>query len=162
MKARTSHALSLTAAVLLVAGCTPNAAPSGQMVMTTTIEISNSGATNSIGYRVLIGSDGGASFVSGEGSGQAQLPTETFSQFKQDIAAAKRLANLAAEATCMKPVSFGTSTFVSVGGDRSPDLTCPADATAMRLKDDVSAIVDFLKLRNVPRGEGKELPPQNF
>jgi hypothetical protein len=62
----------------------------------------------------------------------------------------------------MKPVSFGTSTFVSVGGDRSPDLTCPADATAMRLKDDVSAIVDYLKIRNVPRGEGKDLPPQNF
>ena len=154
-----------SAVMLLASGCTPPqpaTPPSGQMVMTTTIVISNSGATDSIGYRVLIGSDGGTSFDSGDGSGHAVLPAELFDHLKQDVAAAKPLANLPAAASCMKPVSFGTSTFVSVGGDRSPDLTCPADPTATRLKDDVSSIVDFLKIRNVPRDAGKDLPPQNY
>lgn len=163
MKSLGLLSVSLGAVLLFILGCTPpRPAPSGQMVMTTTIEISNSGSTNLIGYRVLIGTDGSTSFVSGDGPGQATLPAELFDRLKHDIAAAKPLANLSSAATCMKPVSFGTSTFLTVGGDRSPDLTCPADAAAMRLMDDVSEIIDDLKIRNVPRGEGKDLPPQNF
>lgn len=130
--------------------------------MTTTVQIINSGATDSIGYRVLIGTGGEASFVSGDGSGNATLPAELFGQLSRAIANAKPLAGLPVPATCMKPVSFGTSTFVAVGGDRSPDLTCPANDAARNLKLDVDATIAYLKIRNVPRGAGKELPPQNY
>ena len=62
----------------------------------------------------------------------------------------------------MKPMSFGTSTFVALGGERSPDLTCPATRTARALKNDVAKIVAFLRIRNVPQIQGTALPPQNF
>jgi hypothetical protein len=78
------------------------------------------------------------------------------------LAKAKPLADLPIPATCMKPVSFGTSTYISIGGDRSPDLTCPANDAARNVKNDIAAVVSFLKIRNVPRGEGKDLPPMNF
>jgi hypothetical protein len=164
MKRMTRNFSSHAGVLLLLAACAPSAptvAPGGAMVMTTTIQIINTGATDSIGYRVLLGADGSASFVSGDGSGHATLPAGLFDRLQQDITAAKPLADLPTQ-TCMKPVSFGTSTFVAQGGDRSPDLTCPANRAAQSLKDDVAAVTAFLKLRNVPRGTGQELPPQNF
>src|ERR1700687_4689755 len=54
--------------------------PSHGMVMTTTIVITNSGATNLIGYRILIGANGDASFVSGDGPGNAALPAALFAK----------------------------------------------------------------------------------
>jgi hypothetical protein len=158
---------ALAGALLLLSACTnnpppQNLPPTGGMVMTTTIQIINSGATDSIGYRVMIGTGGEASFVSGDGSGNATLPADMFAQLNHAIADAKPLAGLPTPATCMKPVSFGTSTFVAVGGDRSPDLTCPANDAARNLKQDVDATITYLKIRNVPRGAGKELPPQNL
>ena len=157
----------IVAGLLVLAACGPPSSPpanppTGGMVMTTTIQIINSGATDSIGYRVLIGTGGDTSYVSGDGSGNALLPAELFQQIKRDISDAKPLAALPLPASCIKPMSFGTSTFVAIGGDRSPDLTCPANDAAKNLKEGVAAIVAFLKIRNVPRGAGKDLPPQNF
>jgi hypothetical protein len=149
---------------ILLAACTPNApanAPGGAMVMTTTIQIVDTGSTDMIGYRVLLAADGTASSVSGDGSGHAALPGALFARLQHDIAAAKPLADLPTQ-TCMKAVSFGTSTFVEQGGDRSPDLTCPANRAAQDLQDDVRAVTAYLKVRNVPRGAGRELPAQNF
>ena len=158
---------AVAAGLLFLTACTPHTppagvTPSGGMVMTSTIQITNSGATDSIGFRVLIGTGGEASFVSGDGSGHATLPAELYERIVHDIAVSKPLSGLPSAASCMKPVSFGTSTFVSIGGDRSPDLTCPANEEAASLKSDAAAIVSFLKIRNVPRGQGKDLPPQKF
>ena len=136
--------------------------PSHGMVMTTTIVITNTGSTNTIGYRILIGANGEASYVSGDGAGNATLPPGMLTKLKSDIEAAKPMSALPHEAGCVKPMSFGTSTFVALGGDRSPDLECPGNEAETALKDDVAAIVAVLKLRNVPRSQGKELPPQNF
>jgi len=158
---------AIAGSLLLVTACMPNPPPSvlppaGGMVMTTTVQIVNSGSTNSIGYRVLIGSGGEASFVSGDGSGHATLPSDLFGRLQQDISSAKPLSGLPAASSCMKSVSFGTSTFVALGGDHSPDLTCPANDAAKNLKSDVDAVIIFLNVRNVARGAGRELPPQNF
>ena len=142
------------------ASATP--APRGGMVMTTTIAITNSGATNLIGWRILIGTNGDASYVTGDGPGHATLPADLFAKLRADIDAAKPLASLPQESPCMKPMSFGTSTYVVVGGDRSPDLTCPNSDKGETLKEDVDAVVAFLKIRNTPRSEGKELPPENL
>jgi len=136
--------------------------PSHGMVMTTTIVITNSGATNLIGYRILIGPTGEASFVSGDGPGNAALPAALFAKLKGDVDAAKPLSGLPREVSCMKSASFGTSTYLALGGDRTDDLTCPGNDAEKALKDDIDAVVAFLKLRNTPRSEGKDLPPQNF
>ena len=137
-------------------------APSHGMVMTRTIVITNTGSTNTIGYRVSIGANGEASFVSGDGAGNATVPQDLLAKLKHDIDAAKPMSALPHEEGCVKPMSFGTSTFVALGGDRSPDLECPGNEPETSLKNDVDAIVAFLKLRNTPRSQGKELPPQNF
>jgi len=143
---------------------TPGAgpAPQGGMVMTTTIVITNSGATNLIGWRILIGANGETSYATGDGTGKATLPADLLAKLRTDIDAAKPLASLPQESPCMKPMSFGTATYVAVGGDRSPDLTCPNNDKGDALKEDVDAVVAFLKIRNTPRSEGKELPPQNL
>ncbi len=154
----------LCASMLLMGAnaCAHNVAPAQGMVMTTTIVIANSGATNLIGWRVLIAKDGSASWASGDGTGHAMLPPQMDTKFARDIAAAAPLASLPQPVDCMKPVSFGTSTFVTLGGDKSPDLTCPGNDAARALKDDIGAIAGYLHVRKLPRGEGHDLPPENF
>lgn len=117
------------------------------------IVITNTGSTNTIGYRVQIEADGHAAYSSGEGSGEAVLPASMFERLTRDIAQASPLARLEVP-PCMKSVSFGTSTFIAQDGDRSPDLTCPATGAASALEDDIAAIVGFLNLHNVARGHG--------
>ena len=136
--------------------------PSHSMVPTTTIVITNTGSTNTIGFRILIGPAGEASYVSGAGVGNAVLPAALFAKLRGDIDAAKPLSGLPREVSCVKPVSFGTSAYIALGGDRTPDLECPGNDAEAALKDDLDAIVAALKLRNTPRSEGKDLPPQNF
>ena len=46
-------------------GTAPGPSPQHGMVMSTTIIITNSGSTNTIGWRILIGANGEASYVSG-------------------------------------------------------------------------------------------------
>lgn len=129
--------------------------------MAATIIVTNTGSTNAIGYRVSIDSSGVAAFSSGSGSGRATLPDPLFAQLKHDIAAASPLSRLTPP-QCMKSASFGTSTFIAVGGDRSPDLSCPGTDKVQALEQDISEIVEFLKIDNVPRGQGAELPPPNY
>jgi hypothetical protein len=134
--------------------------PQHGMVTTTAIVITDSGSTNTIGYRIVVGANGEASYVTGDGRGNATLPADLFAKLRGDVDAAKPLAALPSGA-CMKPASFGSSVYVAMGGDRSSDLSCPGNDAAQALKDDVDAVVAFLKIRNTPRSEGKELPPQN-
>jgi hypothetical protein len=136
--------------------------PQHGMVMSTTIVITNSGSTNTIGWRILIGATGDASYVSGDGAGNATLPADLYAKLKGDIEAAKPLGQLPSVVSCMKSASFGTATYLSIGGDRSPDLECPGNDPERALKTDIDAIVTVLKLRNTPKSEGKELPPQNY
>jgi len=150
------------ASVLALAACAHDPAPAHAMVMTNTIVITNSGATNLIGWRVLVATNGSASWASGDGAGQSVLPRSLASNLARDVAAAQPLARLPHPVDCIKPVSFGTSTFVALGGDKSPDLTCPGNDAARALKDDVAAVTTFLHVRNVPHGQGSELAPENF
>ena len=41
------------------------------------------------------------------------------------------------------------------------DLNCVASDVLYKLRDDAHAVAIALKVRNVPRGGGKDLPPQN-
>ena len=159
---KTATLLLRAATTLLILSAAATARPAQAMVMANTIVVSNTGSTNFIGYRVMIAPGGQVAYVSGDGSGSSVLPRAFLRHLKRDIAAARPLASLPQPASCIKPMSFGTSTFVAVGGDRSPDLTCPANGAARALKRDAARLVLILKIRNVLHGQGTELPPQNF
>lgn len=145
-----------------VADPAPGPKPTGGMVMQNVIVIVNSGSTNTIGYRIYVGADGNANFVSGEGPGQAALPADLYARLKADVAAAGPLSKMPMAVGCVKSTSFGTTTTIALAGETSPDLSCAGSEASKKLKDDIDAVVAALKIRNVPRSEGKELPPQNF
>ena len=141
----------------------PAPAPHGGMVMNNVIVIANSGSTNTIGYRIIIGANGDASYVSGDGPGGAALTPDLYARLKADIDAAQPLSQLHAGMNCAKSASLGTSTTIRLGGEQSPDVSCgDTEPKIQKLATDVAEVVAFLKIRNTPRGEGKELPPQNF
>jgi hypothetical protein len=133
--------------------------PSHGMVMQTTTVISNAGSDALIGYRILIGPTGDASYVSGDGTGQAHLPDPLSDTLKADVDAAKQAPAGPTSVACAAnhiPVS------VAQGGYTTGDLACPANDAEKKLADAVTEIVRFLKLRNVPKAEGKALPPINY
>jgi len=133
--------------------------PSHGMVMQTTTVISNAGSGALIGYRILVGPNGDASYVSGDGAGQAHLPDPLSDTLKADVDAAKQVPAGTSSATCAAghiPIS------VAQGGYSSGDLACPANDAEKKLADAVTEIVRFLKLRNVPTAQGKPLPPVNY
>ena len=66
--------------------------------------------------------------------------------------AALPLASLPA-AHCAKSASFGTSIFVQIGSDRSPDLSCPAlkDTRATELAAEVRTLLQQARQKQRPR-----------
>ncbi len=79
-----------------------------------------------------------------------------------DSAQGSRLLNAAHAASplsslpfahCMKSVSFGTSIFVQMGSDRSPDLSCPnqSDARAVTLANEVRQLLKQVRQQQRPR-----------
>jgi len=148
--------------VALTVGTVFHATPSQAMVTIDSIVITNTGAANVIGYRVFIAHDGAAHFLSGRGVGNAILPGSLRERLTQDLASAKPLGQLPVAVPCPKPPAFDTSAFIAAGGQQSPDLTCPGSAAGRALKNDIDAISAFLGIGTVMRGQGHELPPQNF
>lgn len=164
------HTLIPSLIVLLANSCNAgptdppagNRAPAAGMVPTDAIVIIDTGSTNMLGFRIVVGRNGEASFSTGEGRGSAQLPTSIFSKLKYDVVMAQPLSHVRASADCMKPMSFGSSTFVALGDEKSEDLTCPASPKGDALKSDVDAVTQFLRVRDVPRGSAHALPHQNY
>ena len=167
---RTRLALLQSLAALLICSChaaptepaSGGAPPVTAMVPTDAIVITDTGSTNTLGYRIIVGRNGEASYVSGDGRGSAQLPASIFSKLKYDVVMAQPLSHVRASPNCMKPASFGDSTFVALGDERTEDLSCPATPKGEMLKEDVAAVAQVLHVHNVPRGQGHALPPQNY
>ncbi|MBH8562963.1 hypothetical protein I8748_12350 [Nostoc sp. CENA67] len=124
--------------------------------------IVNSGSTNTIGYRIYVTPTGEANYVDGNGSGHGQLPKKLTKTFFHDLKVAEPLSSLPVEQGCVKSTSFGTTTTISLGGQQSPDVSCPGNQKARRLDTDIIAIAKALKVVNVPKTQGTPLPPQNF
>lgn len=131
------------------------------LVLNNVAVIRNSGSTNTIGYRIYVSPSGKASYVDGNGSGQGKIAKKLTKRFFHDLKVAEPLSTLPTE-SCVKSVSFGTSTTVSLGAQQSPDVSCPGNAKAKRLDQDVTEIAKVLHVVNVPKSQGKPLPPQNF
>ena len=132
------------------------------LVTSNTAVILNSGSTNTIGYRIYVSPSGFVSYVDGNGSGQGQLPKKLTTRFFRHLTDPEPLSDLPVE-PCVKSVSFGTTTTVSLGGERSPDISCPSkNEQAQDLEEDVTAIATALNVVNVPNSQGTQLPPVNF
>jgi hypothetical protein len=100
-------------------------------------------STNADCKRVLVDPSGHISFTIGNKIGQATLEHSLVMKFFKDIKIAEPLSKLSVE-RCLKSASFGTSTFVSLGSEKSPDLSCPGDANAKQLFADANAIIEAL------------------
>lgn len=123
--------------------------------------ILNSGSTNTIGYRIYVSRSGEVNYVDGKGSNQGKLSEKLTEKFFRDLKVAEPLSNLPVRG-CIKSVSFGTSTIIRLAGQQSQDISCPGNAKAQRLDNDVIAITKALNVVNVPKSQGKPLPPENF
>ncbi len=118
----------------------PKAAPAETAV------IENTGSTNTKGYQITVSSTGGAT-MDGKELG---LPMAMNKQFFHDLAAAMPLSSLPARHG-MRSASFGTQTFITYKGQRSPDLTFGGDARATALKADIDAIIGATHVGSTPR-----------
>ncbi|MHC5828599.1 MAG: hypothetical protein ACYT04_75045, partial [Nostoc sp.] len=124
--------------------------------------IVNSGSTNTIGYRIYVSPSGEVNYVDGKGSNQGKLSHKLTEKFFRDIKIAEPLSNLPVKLGCAKSVSFGTTTSIRLAVEQSQDISCPGNGKAQRLDNDVIAIAKALNVVNVPKSQGKPLPPQNF
>jgi len=130
----------------------PKAAPSE----TATIE--NTGSTNTTGYKITVTQSGNsfhaeAASTGGDHNSEAGNKELLRSQVRKlftDLAAAMPLTSLPVRHG-MRSVSFGTSTFITYKGQRSPDLTSGGSPRANALKADVDAITKALRVGNAPR-----------
>lgn len=103
-----------------------------------------------MGYKITVAPSGNVSYVTGKRSGQGKLTAALTQKFFQDIKAAMPLSQLP-KLGCMKSTSFGASTIIILGSERSPDVSCPGNPKATALNEDAEAIVKVLKLGQVPR-----------
>src|SRR5271166_6426850 len=105
--------------------------------------ILDSGSTNAPGYRVVVQRAGTVRSTVHAGAAQ------TAALFAA-LSAGMPLSHLQS-GHCMKSASFGTSMFVYWNHQRSPDLTCPADA---RSKSVFSSVSEFVYGLGIPHRVG--------
>jgi hypothetical protein len=94
--------------------------------------IVNSGSTNQLGYRLRVYDTGWTAVQQGDAAIRKRVPAALVKRFFADLRAAGRVDRLP-RATCMKSMSFGSTTQVAYRGSMSPDLSCPSTSAAARL-----------------------------
>ena len=103
----------------------------------------DTGSTNRPGMTVTVDETGNASAKPRRGEPQSMnLNPQLCQALMKDIKAAGTLSALP-EHHCMKSASFGSSLYVEMNGDRSPDLSCanPPDPRAAALQKDARDIL---------------------
>jgi hypothetical protein len=110
------------------------------------IVIADSGSTNTNSYRIVVSLSGHAHYESGPRHGNRRLPKKMVAKLKYDVMMAQPLEHVRARPDCMKPVSFGTTTTVSLGAEQTADLNCAASPKGDALKSDAEAISSYLDL----------------
>ncbi len=148
----------------------------------TMAKIENTGSTNTLGYAILVQSDGrtwntvvhlSPAYLSPADTNIAALKADNVPvlratvghlspvitrKFFHDLAAAMPLTSLMVRHG-MRSASFGTRTYITYKGQRSPDLTFGGDAPANALKADIDAITKALHVGNAPRRLAMKRPP---
>jgi hypothetical protein len=116
--------------------------------------ITNSGSTNRAGVNITIEASGPAVIEDRHGNKtQMNLDSELQAKFIKDVEAASPVNEVSAN-HCMKSVSFGSRTFITYKGIRSPDLSCPGqkDPLAAALQKDLGAIMSQVNAVVPPQG----------
>ena len=91
--------------------------------------IDDTGSTNRLGLRVVFDQNGDATVQPRRGDPQqVKLDPSQCEQFLRDLKALAPLTDLPVN-HCVKSVSFGSSLFVELDGDRSPDISCASQDT---------------------------------
>ena len=142
------------------------AKPAPKAVTDETAVIENTGSTKTSGYKITLLSTGrtfrivsvsnGSDDHKSETGNKEPLRTQVRKLFT-DLAAAMPLTTIPARHG-MRSASFGTATFITYKGQRSPDLTFPGNAQAVALKADIEAIALALHVGNTPRLHGLMRP----
>jgi len=135
--------------------------PSQAMIPINEAVVINSGSTNTIGYRIYVAPTGDVRAIDGRGSRQDKLPNRLKQRFFHDLKLAIP-GSLQQTKRCGQSTSSRTSTIVVLGAQRSADLSCADSAKEKALVQDINNITRLLHVSNVRRGQGQELPTQNF
>ena len=124
----------LLAALPVLAKTTPKKAADETAV------IEKSGSTNTAGYTIIVSSRGSASYAEAGAKPRVQaLQKENAARLFKALAAAMPLTALPVRHG-MRSSSFGTETYITYKGQKSPDLTIPSGPQALALYDDIKAI----------------------
>lgn len=117
--------------------------------------IRNSGSTNFSGYTIKVWSDGSTWAVHSNRAGGAvdtpvtgRIPADLARRFLDDARQAS--SNRVVAQSCMKSVSFGTTTVVRYHGWTSPDLECPGGGYVVTLAADAHKVAALLKIQGLP------------
>lgn len=92
--------------------------------------IVNSGSTNSAGFTIVVERSGDSEYrVAPRGFNavrpiRRKLPAALVQRFYSDLEAAQPLSALPGE-HCLKSKSFGSTTIIQLGSEKTPDLSCP-------------------------------------
>jgi hypothetical protein len=106
--------------------------------------IHNTGSTNFAGYAIVVHPDASAEVVvDGEGAQHKAVGAAQARWLFVKLREANPLDTMPIE-RCMKSASFGSSTFITYGGQETPDLSCGGGATARELMRTVSVILNQL------------------
>ena len=108
------------------------------------VVITDSGSTNRTGMSITLGARDHAMVEDRRGTkAKMKLEAGAHSKLIKDLENAGPLDQLPAR-HCMKSVSFGSSTFITYNGVRSPDLSCSGqtDPAVIALQKDVEPIMN--------------------
>lgn len=130
-------------------------ASGGRLMAVDSAVITDSGSTNTAGFRIEVGASGEAVYApkprrAGQGSRMGkqpvtrQVPSALLKRFFADLGNARPLASLPSQG-CMKSVSFGTTLTIEYGDEKSPDLRCGdhGNAKLKALIQDSSEIIQL-------------------
>lgn len=124
-----------------------------------TATITNSGSTNTVGYKIAVALAGDKYSVAAttddgkirnRDTGNRPATLVQVRKLFADLDAAKPLASLPVRHG-PRSASFGTRTVITYGQQQSPDLTNGADPRTVALRSDIAALTKILHLGNLSR-----------
>ena len=157
----TRNRLALAGAAGLLLAVLPVYAKKAPKAPVQRAKIDNTGSTNTKGYTIEVSPDSSAQYsmydpligaqLSGtQFDGKKVLPKAQVKALFHDLDAAIPLNALPVRHG-MRSASFGTATYITYKGQRSPDLTFASDPRTAALKADIDAITKTLHVGNAPR-----------
>jgi hypothetical protein len=160
------ESITLLAFVVFANAVSTNAQPqSGER---TTATIINSGSTNNKdSYRIVLTRSGDAAYtrepgdkteLTKESTIHSKISMELTNKFFGHLDAAMPVSRLPEE-ECEKGKALGSMTYVSVDGQRSPNLSCARDQRKSALYDDITMITSTFAVKDAAPVLPGDIPP---